>query len=230
MTWANLPRELKERAQWCIAAPAGMFSEKGKEPLTLRSDGTFTFASVVEPGTWMSFDEAAHIASLQGFHIGYVLTSDDPYSCIDFDIKDASNAPGKENLWTTREEYEYYLDSIRRFDTYTEYSASGKGFHVWARGKIGRGVRGYGVEIYSQERFIISTGVVTNNKPIEFREAQLLSFADQIRPRSSANEIILENLPPEDDDWFILQTAFNAENSEKFIALWKGKWEELGYP
>jgi hypothetical protein len=235
-SWAKLPWELRERAQWCLAAPPGLISPKGKEPLTLSGPSHlyipkagFYLAKANEPSTWLSFEQAASEAWKRGWHIGYVLSQDDPFACIDFDIKDPENAPDKPEIWTTREQYEYYLSCIHRFDSYTEQSASGKGFHVWVRGKIGPGARAGGIEVYSQERFMISTGAITKDRPIQPQQPALIQFIESIRPKKY-EEAILEEIPPEYDNWYILETALNASNSEKFLPLWEGKWQELGYP
>lgn len=225
MDWAKIPRELRERPQWCIAGPPGMFSEKGKEPLGIRPDNSFYLASVTEPTTWLPFDTAAQVAWSKGLHIGFVLTPEDPFTCIDYDIKDASNAPGREDDWTTRETYEWYLDIISRFDSYTEHSVSGKGFHQWMGANIGRGVRARGIEIYSQHRFIITTGIVIHAKPIAAREFQLLSFIEHIRPNIIEEDALLADAPEEHDDFYILKTAFEAENQAKFLQLWIGDWQ-----
>jgi hypothetical protein len=230
MNWAQIPWDLRERDQWCVAAGPGMFSEKGKEPLGVREDGSFYLASSTQPGTWMSFEQAARAASARGLHVGYMLNEDDPFTCVDFDIKDAANAPDKPETWTTREEMETYYSYLRQFDTYTEWSASGKGFHAWVRGKVGHGARRKGVEVYSQERFMITTGDVVNAKPIEDRELMIKSFAEFIRPKGLADGIVLTEEPEEADDFYILRTALTAENSDKFWKLWKGEWSDLGYP
>jgi hypothetical protein len=230
MNWLQIPWELRERDQWTIAAPPGMISAKGKEPLTLDDNGRLQLASSTQPGSWMSFEKAATYAHAHGLHVGYMLHEEDPFTCIDFDVKDAANAPDKPESWTTREEMETYYSYLRSFDTYTEWSASGKGFHAWVRGKIGPGVHRRGVEVYSQERFIITTGDIVNSKPIEERELMIQSFAEFLRPKGLADGIVLTEEPEEADDFYILKTALRAENSDKFWALWTGEWEGLGYP
>ncbi len=230
MNWAQIPWELRERPQWCIAAPAGMFSAKGKEPVSLDHNGNLYLADSTSPTTWLEFNAAATYAHNKSWHVGYMLHEEDPYACIDFDVKDAANAPDKPDSWTTREEMETFYSHLRQFDTYTEHSASGKGFHAWVRGKIGRGVRNRGIEVYSQERFIITTGDVVNTKPIETREDMIRSFAEHVRPKGLADDIVLTEIEPDADDFYILRTALNAENSDKFWQLWQGKYDDMGYP
>ncbi len=147
MSWANLPWELKERPQWCLAAPPGLYSAKGKEPLSIDPDGRIYMAKSNSPSTWLSWDIAEGWARHLNYHLGYMLHEEDPYTCIDLDVKDVSNSPDKPESWTTREHFEAYASYIRAFDTYTEHSASGKGFHIWVKGKIGKGFRHNGVEV-----------------------------------------------------------------------------------
>lgn len=207
-----------------------MYSAKGKEPISIREDGSFYLASSTQPGTWMSFEQAARVAHARGLHVGYMLHEEDPFSCIDFDVKDVVNAPDKPETWTTREELEVYYTYFRQFDSYSESSASGKGLHVWVRGKVGRGVRQRGIEVYSQDRFMITTGDVINAKPIEDRTLMIQSFAEFIRPKGLAEDILLTEEPEVADDFYILRTALSADNSDKFIKLWKGEWQDMGYP
>src|SRR5262245_8168245 len=163
--WQNLPYELKERAQWCVAGTT-------KQPLTVDTKGALHAASVTAPSTWMTYELASAVGDFHKMDVGYVLHESDPFSCIDFDIKDD----------TTREEWDFANKAIHTFDSYTERSRSGRGFHTWVKGKIGRGVRKSGIEIYSQERFIICTGNIVLHKPIEERESALFSLAKWLKP------------------------------------------------
>src|SRR5690606_39947174 len=73
--WLRIPRELRERPQWCIAGP-------DKSPRT----PTGSHASVSDPSTWTDFNTACHAARERGRHIGYMLTTGDPFCVIDFDL------------------------------------------------------------------------------------------------------------------------------------------------
>lgn len=227
MSWADIPWELKERAQWCLAAPAGLYSEKGKEPLTVDHTGKLRFAKSNEPSTWVDWETASFWATHYGYHLGYMLNEDDPYTCIDLDVKDATNAPGKPDTWTTREQFDVFVSIINNFESYTERSASGKGFHIWVRGAVGKGFRYRGIECYSQERFMICTGNVTHMRSIEARPAVLESFVDYFRPKVIGESVALVEEDQIDDDFHILRTAIRASNVEKFLPLWRGEWDAV---
>lgn len=232
--WNRIPEALRQRPQWAVAGAS-------KAPMAL-INGKLRNVSVVAPSEWMSFDDAAMLAwerrdmvttwtnpqgveiTQIGLTIGYILNASDPFSCIDLDVKDAVTHPNEPDKWTTPDQFQFYQDIIAAFDSYTEKSKSGKGFHTWIRGKIGKGYRRDGVEVYSQERFIISTGDVVLSKTVENREHMLLNMVTRMRPMQKVVE--LEELEQEADDWYILHTAVNASNSDKFIKLWKGMWRE----
>lgn len=233
--WGNLPEELKERAQWAVAGAS-------KAPMATGPQGGLRLVSVVEPSTWMTFENAARIAwsnkdtvtthvtsdgvtlRQTGMDIGYILNSADPYTCIDLDVKDAETTPNHPEKWTTADDFQRYVSIVEQFDSYTERSKSGKGLHVWVKGNIGKGFRRDGIEIYSQERFIISTGDVWIPKQVSDREYLLTNMVHQMRPLQKVVE--LEELEQDSDDWYILHVAINASNGDKFGKLWKGLWRE----
>jgi hypothetical protein len=236
--WMRIPLELRARPQWVLAGA-------DKVPLTL-DNGKLRATSATRPSDWMPFDVAAQAAwerrevatthttkegvtvTCVGYDLGFVLHEADPFTCIDLDVKDAETHPTKPELWTTHDDFSRFVSIIETFGSYTERSRSGKGIHVWIRGNIGRGRKRDGVEVYSQERYIICTGDVYVDQPIQEREQILTNMVARMRP--AAEEIVLEELEPEHDDWYIFSIAAQAANADKFWALWKGQWSELGYP
>jgi len=66
--WALIPPELRERAQWVLAAP-------DKSPRT----PTGSHASSTDPKTWSDFETVARAARERGWGVGFVLTNDDPF-------------------------------------------------------------------------------------------------------------------------------------------------------
>lgn len=238
-TWGKIPQEMRDLPQWAVAGAS-------KAPMGLGPQGGLRMVSVTAPSTWMSFEQARDIAWANrdtvtthvtsdgvtvrqvGLDIGFILNASDPFACIDLDVKDAETTPNNPEKWTTADDFQRYLSIVETFDSYTERSKSGKGLHVWVRGNIGKGFRRDGVEIYSQERFIICTGDVWVPKPIGGNELFLQNMVSRMRP--VVNVEVLEELPEEADDWYILTVASRAANAEKFYELWKGKWRELDFP
>lgn len=205
--WASIPQGLRERPQWCLADP-------DKRPKA--ADGSY--ASSTNPATWTDFDAACAAASQRGWHVGYMLHEDDPYTCIDLDIK--SDAPP--------DFIQHCKDIIATFDSYTEHSLSGIGYHIWVEGDIGAGRKGGGCEIYSKERFIVCTGNVVNQKPIEDRDHLAKQYADMIGGKETEFQE-LPDAPAVEADGAILQKAFAAANSAKIKAHYNGDWKEIGH-
>lgn len=212
--WANIPLELRQKPQWCYTCPSSN-PQQNKAP---RKVGN-SFASVVNPSEWMTFELACENALKYKGAIGYVLTEDDNFTCIDLDVKDASNQPDP-TKWTTQVEFDRFWHICNLFSSYTESSYSGKGLHIWLHGKIGSGLRRDGVEIYSQERFIICTGKIVINKPIIANDDLLHKLAKEIS-KTSHTKILLDEEEEEISDWELIDIALSAGNAEKFDALCK---------
>lgn len=197
--WGCLPAALRDRPQWVLAGA-------DKRPLT--ADGRA--ASSTDPNTWTDFDTACRAAVAKGLHIGYMLHESDPFACIDLDVKDG----------TPQAHIQRFQKIVAAFDSYTERSRSGKGLHVWVEGKIGRGMKRDGVEVYSQERFIICTGDTYIDRPVAQRQELLGKLASEMRP-SASTEIQLDG----DDapDWSL--AAYAAQDSGELGRLFAGDWQ-----
>lgn len=226
--WGNLPLEMRERIQWVVAEPVQ------KIPCYVDGDGQMHKASSTDPRTWMSYNWATYHAHQRGIHIGYVLHKNDPFTCIDFDVIDGDSQTRKgqavdPSKWTKQSEYNEFLEYAYSLATYTEVSVWGKGLHVWVRGKIGEGLRRRGVEIYSQERYILCTGNVIVNLPIAERQDHLDAVLAQIRAENPP-EVALAEVAQLQDDASIHARLMSAENASKAVPLWEGRWQELGYP
>lgn len=209
--WDELPEDLRYHAKWCIAG-------LDKAPYTPSGHR----ASVTNPAHWADFYSAATVAKQWGANVGYVLCEDDPFTCIDLDVKDN----------TTQEQLDYFWNLVKAFDSYTEYSQSGRGLHIWVRGKVGLGTRVPGVEVYSQARYIICTGkpVQGYDKPIAERQEHLDAFLSMIRRNANEAVALDETVVEVDSDEGVYQRAAAAGNAEKFHALWAGDWAGQNYP
>lgn len=205
--WASIPQRLRDRPQWCVAA-------SDKEPR--KPDGSR--ASSTNPATWTDFDTACAAAYERGWHIGYVICETDPYTCIDLDIKPD----------TLPAHTQHCNDMVDAFDSYTEHSKSGLGYHIWVEGDVGAGRKGEGREIYSKDRFMICTGNVVNDKPIENRDHLIKQYAIMIGGKEAEFEA-LPDAPAVESDESILQRAFRAENGWNIKAHYEGDWEVIGH-
>lgn len=217
-----LPQELRDAKQWCIAGP-------DKAPYVVSPQGVF-HASVHKSDQWKTFVDAErdmHATEAPG--VGLVLTFQDPWTCIDIDVCNAETQrlkgqPIDPAKWSTAEEIDRYQSIVTTLDSYTEVSALGYGLHIWVKGRIGLGVKRDGIEIYSQERFLICTGNVYVDKPIEDRQDILDNMVTQMRGPGFTGPTPLLELEPEESDMTVFERASTAANSEKFNALCNGNW------
>lgn len=246
--WGNIPQEMREYPQWCLA-------DHTKAPVLPNSTGGTYHASPVT-GPWLNFDEACGWAAHLGLGIGFVLTENDPFTCIDFDIKDGQSierSTGQHlppSKWTQMFQIERYLAIKDAFNSYTELSQSQKGMHIWIRGAVPKtGLKRDGVEIYSKERFIVCTGIAVREVyysifsdivlacyprievlPIVENQQLLDRLVDEVGAGGGTYLEELEELEPTETDDVIWERASNADNGAKFRALCEGNWAQLGYP
>lgn len=201
---ANIPQELRDLPQWVC-------TDATKVP---RNPKTFQVADVTNRATWGTFDEAKASGAP---YVGFVLTKDDPYSIIDLDDK-----PERPLSPEQRQRHQKILEA---FASYTERSASGRGYHIVVKGCIPSGVHRDSVEAYSSSRYMICTGNVVRQAPIAEYQELLDTLYREMRPAPSIplvdNEEIL-------DDANLIAMAMNATNGEKFNALCAG--DLGGYP
>lgn len=216
----RLPEELRWCPQWCVAGP-------DKAPYIVGAQGIYR-ASVTQPNHWRHFEETVEGAAENDAGVGFVLSESDPYCCIDLDVKDATNEPDPAR-WTSAESIARFSKIVEQFDSYTERSRSGRGLHIWIRGKVGPGHRRDGVEVYSRERFIICTGDVYVDKPIAERQELLEILVAEIGGKDSA-VTDLKELELTDSDSVVYERAASAVNGDKFKELWGGDWKGQGYP
>lgn len=199
--WADIPAELRERPQWCLAGP-------DKRPLKLDHSP----ASSTDPSTWADFESVAKAAAKDGYGMGYMLCDADPFTCIDLDIKPD----------TPSDDISRYESIVEHLDSYTERSRSGRGLHVWVRAAIGKGRRRDGVEVYSQQRFIICTGNVVRAQPIAERQALLANMVSQLAPVAEAIALTGDSQP----NWAFAEEALldGGELGRLFRGDWQGRY------
>lgn len=205
--WHNIPAELRQLPQWVVAGD-------DKVPRHAR---TGQLASSTDPATWVTFEEACRAGYK---HIGFVLAEADPYAIIDLDNK--VDDP------VTPEQWELHKKILETFESYTERSASGRGYHIVIRGKLPAGVHSRDkVEVYSSGRYMVFTGDIIRQAPIGDYQALLDQLYGEMKP-AEAIELVDREGPLDDDA--LVDMASRAENGNKFDSLCNGQWQEMGYP
>lgn len=240
----RLPVEMQQRAQWCVAGP-------DKAPYLAGPSGLYHASPVTGP--WLDFETACRYAAHYGCGIGYIITADDPFTCIDMDVKDVESIdpktgqPYPKELLTTKYSLDFYSGIVQFAQSYTELSASRKGLHIWVKGDIGAGRRGKGIEVYSRERFIVCTGVPISEVHYDIFNGVAIPRLTQTRQLPIADgtlilqnltqelgmaqaTIELEEIEAELTDAEIWKRAATAGNAEKFVELCYGRWQQFGFP
>jgi AAA domain len=225
---ARIPAELRARDQWLLARP----DVKGalKVPSTIR-DGVLYPGSSIDRSTWLSFDIAMGWALHLGLGLGYCLAADDPFACIDCDVKGPHNETDQ-TKWTPQDRIDGFWQLAEKADSFVEWSQSGKGLHIWVEAAPEDGAKHDGVEVYTRDRFIVCTGNVAIDKLIANRQPLVNQVVLWIRTHQGAKHQAktLVEIDPVEPDSAIWRRASGAANGAKFIALCEGDWAAMGYP
>lgn len=209
----NLPSEMKYYKQWVV----WRFEEsEGKKPSKIPYCPNWnTHASVTNPKTWGSFDDAKKAFDTGRFDgIGFVFTADDPFAGIDLDDTDGDE-----------EAYARQIRIFQDFPGYAEYSPSGKGIHIIVRGAVERGRRRSKIEVYSTERFFTMTGNVYRSGNIEDCQSQLGVLYAAMGGAATIHEVGIDE-PEREEDASILNRMFGAVNGDKARDLHEGRWDK----
>lgn len=219
----NIPQELRIYPQWIVwryVQVAGA-TKPTKVPF---SPNTGREASVVDRSNWTTFDNAVAYYKSHGFDgIGFCLSVDDPFCFIDLD-----DTEGDQLAFDRQQKIH------DAFDTYSEFSPSGRGVHVVCRGHVSSGRKRAHIEIYSQARFMTVTGNVLANKPIEDRQVYVEKLWSEIG--DTVNEYyVAGDIEQKEENDTVLNKALVARNGDKFRQLYEGNWstcmdERTGHP
>ena len=156
---ANVPDEMKALKNWCVF---GTFrDENGERKKRNICVYTGKWASVSDPVTWCSFDEAIKYAAERNYEgVTFVLTHEAGIHCIDLD-ECAGKRGGKREPMS--EEARKFVEQAS--GAYMESSVSGTGVHIFFKGDmpdlkhtVGKGAPEGELEFYSDRKFISMTG------------------------------------------------------------------------
>jgi primase-like protein len=218
----GVPERLRKLMRWVVWRWKRRKKNWDKPPLQL--DGSF--ASVDDPRTWMTFDEAlaAHRSGKFdgiGFVLGYVAEEDVTYTGVDLDdCRDQQT--GELSDWAAAH--------LERLHTYAEVSPSGEGVKALALGKLPGPDRNeserLGVEMYSGNRYFTVTGHVQPGTPTEIgeRTAALAELSYQLFGRPTEEKHCAGKVRLEDRE--LALSALGGLNSSLAVGYWD--WLRVG--
>ena len=210
--------ELTELRQWVLfSKDKRPFNPSNKLP-----------ASTTSPKTWGTFEEAwrAGLNDTSGKFkgVGFVFTSGSGIVGVDLDKCVDEN--GFPLPWAGK--------IINQLNSYTEKSPSGKGYHIFIKGRLpgNRNKKG-GVEMYSRERYFTVTADHIDGTPgtIEERQEELNAVYNEIFPSNGNHETPTANVEGivVDLDASPPFQKFNAllANDRKFKQTWEHRRTDL---
>ena len=216
LNYDNLPAEWKERDQWVCYD----ITEDGKKiPYT---PGTASKARSNDATTWRSYEDAlTDVETGERHHLGYMLTRENGEIFLDLDGTDDPEEKGINKL------------IAQTFVSYTEYSISGKGLHIIAKGKLeGRGLHTSHFGLFEHARGILVTGHIYQgrNKITRANPKALRSLQDRVRKSDGRGyDFDLEESEWDMQPWAMLKLAHRIYGV-KFLDLYDGRWQKHGYP
>ncbi len=231
----NIPASLKNWPQWVV-------HNKDKVPHNIqgkRADITNS-SQLSDFETAFSVYKTSLTQARRFSGIGFAFTKNDPFVGIDLDhCRDPET--GKLEVWAQ--------SILQQFNSYSEVSPSGKGLHIYIKGRLPKTVSGRKkpkIEIYQHDRYFTVTGNRMKDYPAEImpRQEELNAFYsktfDPLPAKTEATTPVdtapdwwvqgpvdYKDLPTEDKT--IIEKAFKAQNGHKFQQLWAGNWS-ASYP
>lgn len=219
MSFENIPQEMRIFKQWVVWRYED--TESSKPTKVPYSPNNGRLASVTDPSTWSSFDQALHTVATSDWYdgLGFVLTEVDPYGFVDMD-----DTKGDETALDRQ------IKIYNEFDSYSERSPSGNGLHIIVKGHLPSGRRRGCIEVYTSGRYMTMTGDIYKDAPIKEQNELLNVLWSQLSEGKKADLFYagLEEAKLSDDQ--VLEMANNAANAEKFKDLYyEGNWQKY-YP
>src|SRR6266702_3542733 len=172
--------ELKPGKQW-------VGYDQNKKPLEI---GKGTGAEADNPDTWATYEQAVkylrtHRQLLKG--LGREFIKEQGISGVDLDH--CVDEQGNVSEWA--------LYVIRKLNSYTEYSPSGKGLHIWVRGSLPENInadikadRDDRIEAYDCKRYFTITGRHFPDTPttLEQRQSEITALYEEVQEKRATAE------------------------------------------
>jgi len=200
----NIPEELKQLPQWVC--------HRNKVPF---NPVTGASAKAGQLATWASFEDCVNALDGGGYDgIGFEFNNNGIVG-IDLDHVIAENGSLSDEA----------VGIVAMLDSYTEYSPSGKGLHIFVKGDIPVDGRKKGfIEMYKAKRYFTMTGnVYGDKKPINECTEQVKQLFGKYFSDSKSGKSVGTNNPciSSAKDYLSIGLAKDAV----FKALWDGEYQ-----
>lgn len=211
----NIPEEMRNLNQWVAFRAIKKEGHMGK---IMVNPQTGEYAKTNDSSTWTSFDNALKYSRLNKMDgIAFVLTEGitfvDLDECISKDGTISSHA-------------QEVLDMMP--NTYAERSVSGRGIHIFSKGKLPDGCLKrndkLGIEMYDTKRFACMTGSLLPDRKIELLDMQkeIEAVNNHFMPRKVFSPKIYKVPLTLKNDEEVLKILFNSKNGWKYRSLYQG--------
>jgi putative DNA primase/helicase len=200
----QLPDELKAEASWVLWKK----KRRDGKPTKFPYQTDHRQASSTDPATWTTFEAAVEAFERDGFFdgIGFVFHPESPYAGADID--DA-----------TEDQARHWID---RFDSYTERSPSGNGFHIICKAALPEGTNRAEGELYSSGRFFTMTGDTVRSRPVREAQDAADEFYKFLRRDDAPTAERTEQTSAILTDAEVVRLAENARHGDEFSAVYRG--------
>lgn len=209
-----IPVELRGRRQWVIWRRESRGGKETKVPYQAASPSMR--ASTRDASTWSPFERAASAVERgNASGMGFVFAPADPFCGVDLD--GCRNESGQLNPIAAA--------IVDELDSYAEWSPSGSGVHLIARGRLqGRRCRRGPIEIYDRGRYFTVTGQRLEGVPHSPmpRQRELDDLWARLFPKvvSPPGRSGCRAVPEDDRD--LLERVFAAKNGVEVERLFNG--------
>src|SRR5918993_145013 len=200
----QIPEELRTSPSWVLWKR----EHRDEKPTKVLYQASHRRADSTAPSTWTTFEDAVEAFEQDDFFdgVGFVFHPDNPYCGADIDD-------------VTEEEARRW---IGRFDSYTERSPSGNGFHIICKAELPQGTNRAEGELYSSGRFFTMTGDVVRDVPIREAQDAAEEFYKFLRRGDNPPREQAPPTTPTLTDAEVVRLAENAKNGDEFRIVYRG--------
>lgn len=222
----NIPRELRDLAQWVVWRTEVRDEKPTKVPYSVKG----SHARANDPKTWATFEEAVAVVGDGYDGVGFMFTRNDPYCGVDLDdCRDPD----------TGEFHVAALAIIDRLGSYAEVSPSDTGAKIIVkaekpgkRNRTGKTPWGGDIEMYDERRYFAITGQSLNGPEVAEAQEALTEVYEEFF--GSANESVPatpesgEKRKDSEVDIEDAEVLERAKDHRHFRQLWDGDTSRYG--